>query len=862
VDAGGNLYIADYYNNRIRKVTYQGATLVLSNLGSANSGAYTVVVSNPFGSVTSSVVNLVITTPLQITTPSLPNGTNNVAYSQALTASGGQPPYSWTNVSGALPPGLALATNGVISGVPTTNGTFDFTVKVTDTLGGTATQALALTVPSLPGVIWIQPTNSPVAVAVGSNVSFSVSVTGAGPFSYQWQLNGTNLPNGIISTVAGNGTGGYSGDGGAATNAELYYAYRVAVDDAGNLFISDTGNYRVRKVGTNGIISTVAGNGTGGYSGDGGAATNAGLYGPRNVAIDAAGNLFIADYGSERIRKVGTNGIITTVAGNGTIGYSGDGGAATNAEFYYPDDVAMDAMGNLFIADQGNNRIRKVGTNGIISTVAGNGIRGYSGDGSAAANAELNQPFAVTLDTTGDLFLSDWINNRVRKVGTNGIITTLAGNGTNGYSGDGGVATNAEMASADGLALDFTGNLFIADAGNNRIRRVGPSGVIMTVAGNSGYGYSGDGGAATSSTLYSPVGVAVDAAGNLFIADTYNNRIRKVVFQGPSLALNSVGVSNVGAYDVVVSNPYGSVTSSVVNLTFSVAVTPAPAHLIINGNSTARIFPTGLSPRWRAMDTLRLLRRRRRGDQCGIDIYPVGVAVDASGNLFIADEDNNASARWEPTGLSPRWRATGQRLLRRRRRGDQCGIELFPLAWRWTPPATCSLRIRATTSSARWEPTGSSPRWRATGITATPATAARRPMRNCISPRRGGGRLRQPVHCGLITAHPQGGNQRDYHHGGGQWTLWLLRRRRRGDQCGIELSHWRGGGCLRQPVHCGLATTSSARWEPTGLSPRWRAMDHLVRLLRRRRRGDQCGIERSHWRGGGRLRQPVHCGFG
>ena len=217
-----------------------------------------------------------------------------------------------------------------------------------------------------------QPTNQ--VVLNGGTATFGVVAGGTGPFSYQWQLNGTNLPNGIITTVAGNGTDGYSGDGGAATNAELnrsLLAWRWTPPATCSLRM--TYNKRIRKVGTNGIITTVAGNGTQGYSGDGGAATNAELNYPAGVAVDATGNLFIADSINNRIRKVGTNGIITTVAGNGTAGYSGDGGAATNAELNDPSGVAVDATGNLFIADDDNNRIRKVGTNGIITTVAGNG---------------------------------------------------------------------------------------------------------------------------------------------------------------------------------------------------------------------------------------------------------------------------------------------------------------------------------------------------------------------------------------------------------------------------------------------------------------------------------------------------------
>ena len=344
----------------------------------------------------------------------------------------------------------------------------------------------------------------------------------------------------IIKTVAGNGTQGYSGDGGSATAAELYYPRGVAVDASGNLFIADVDNNVIRKVSNKGIITTVAGNGygagtgNGGYSGDGGSAISAELYWPSGVAVDASGNLFIADLGNSRIRKVSTSGIITTVAGNGTQGYSGDGGSADSAELYLPTGVAVDVSGNLFIADDGNNRIRKVSTSGIITTVAGNGNNDYSGDGGSATSAELFWPSGVAVDASGNLFIADYYNHRIRRVSTNGIITTVAGNGKGGYSGDGGSADSAELYYPASVAMDASGNLFIADATNNRIRKVSTSGVITTLAGN-GYrdvnsngGYSGDGGSATAAALNTPRGVAVDASGNLFIADQYNYRIRKV----------------------------------------------------------------------------------------------------------------------------------------------------------------------------------------------------------------------------------------------------------------------------------------------------------------------------------------------
>ena len=292
----------------------------------------------------------------------------------------------------------------------------------------------------------------------------------------------------------------------------------MALDGSGNLYIADLGNHRIRKVDAAGVISTVAGDGTWGSSGDGGPATAAQLRRPYDVALDGAGNLYIADEFNRRIRKVDAAGVITTVAGDGTEGFGGDGGPATAARLDSPSGVALDGDGNLYIADRGNNRIRKV-RSGVITTVAGDGTYGYSGDGGPATAALLNGPTDVAVDGAGNLYIADHDNDRIRKVDPAGVITTVAGDGTEGYGGDGGAATAAQLHWPRGVALDGAGNLYIADTSNHRIRKVDAAGVISTVAGG---GYGGDGGPAVAALLNGPTDVAPDGAGNLYIADTSN----------------------------------------------------------------------------------------------------------------------------------------------------------------------------------------------------------------------------------------------------------------------------------------------------------------------------------------------------
>jgi hypothetical protein len=282
---------------------------------------------------------------------------------------------------------------------------------------------------------------------------------------------------GTIITVAGTGRPGFSGDGGKATAAQLKGPKSLVVDGTGDLFIADFYNHRVRKVAPDGIITTYAGSGpvdavtplggapsNGGFSGDNGPATDARLNGPRGLAVDALGNLFIADYYNNRVRKVTPDGVITTVAGTNKSGFSGDSGPATQARLNSPRGLAVDALGNLFIADYGNHRVRKVTPDGMITTVAGTGGPGFSGDGGKATDARLNNPVNAAVDTAGNLFVSDWGNYRVRKVSPEGIITTVAGKGKEPYAGDGGLATETGLRGPIGLAIDAEDNLLISDS--------------------------------------------------------------------------------------------------------------------------------------------------------------------------------------------------------------------------------------------------------------------------------------------------------------------------------------------------------------------------------------------------------------
>ena len=459
-------------------------------------------------------------------------------------------------------------------------------------------------------------------------------------------------PQGVITTVAGNGQGGTwnngAGDGGPATSAPLFHPYQLAVDGDGNLYLGEWNTSRVRRVSTAGIITTVVGKGRYGYSGDGGPAIEAEIGAPWGLTFDSAGNLYISDAipgddivpTATHIRKVTPDGIINTVAGTGGVGYAGDGGAATNAQFYEPGALAADGLGNLYVAD--GARIRKISRDGIITTIAGDGRSAYSGDRGPAVNAEVSwsvygQGLALAADGAGNLYLADLDNGRVRKISVAGIISTVAGDGNPGccYSGDSGPATTAQLYAPVGAAIDSAGNLYIADTFNDRVRKVSPAGMITTVAGTGKRGNPGDGGPASSGDLAWPAGLTLDGAGNLYIADSANQRVRKISPDGVITTIAGVGIC------CGFSGDGGAATSARLNWPRDVALDPSGNLYIADAaNNRVRVVsPAGIISTVAGKGDAGYFGDGGPAINASLNL-PSGVALDGAGNLYIADTNN------------------------------------------------------------------------------------------------------------------------------------------------------------------------------------------------------------------------------
>lgn len=605
LDSSGNLYIADTANSVIRVVNMGTQSLTIGGVVIA-SGAIQIVAGNGTAGYTgdgSAAVGAELSGPFGVFVDAQGNifiaDTENSVIREVVASTGtiqtvaGTPDVTGFSGDGAsataatldLPQDVFVDTSGIIYIADTFNSVIRVVNPGTQpvTIAGVAIPAGAIQ--TVAGIYYsaglgtacqFTGDNGPATSAylclpngVFADASGNIFVADSSNFGIREVSS-----SGTISTIAGTlGTAGYSGDGSLATGAELNYPSGVFIDGAGNLFIADTDNYAIREVGA-GNISTIAGNGTLAYSGNGVPAVNAALSIPYGAFVDSLGNVFIADTYNSAIREVGAStGIIQTLAGNGLVcgvpsSGCGDGGLATSAQLNYPEAVFVDSNGNVFIADTLNAVVREVvASTGMIQTVAGTpGSVGYSGDAGAPTSAQFRNPSAVVVDGSGNIYIADTGNSAIRVVNTGaaaiviagvtvqpGTIATVAGNGTactdtSSGCGDAGPAISAELNFPSGISLDATGNIFIADTFNNTIREVNAtSGVIQTVAGTLGQrGYTGDSGPATSALLDTPCGLFVDSMGNVFIADSDNSVIREVVAVNSNTIQTVAGTSTPG----------------------------------------------------------------------------------------------------------------------------------------------------------------------------------------------------------------------------------------------------------------------------------------------------------------------------
>lgn len=463
----------------------------------------------------------------------------------------------------------------------------------------------------------------------------------------------------LIDTVAGTGKAGYNGDDQSARAAQVAIPTAVAADTQGNLYIADRNNHRLRKVSAEGIISTLAGNGTPGFSGDNGLAAKASLNRPSGVAVDSEGNVYIADTENHVIRRIGTDGIIRTVAGTGQEGNGAENISATTSALKQPQAVLVGADASLYIADSGNHKVRRVSPEGIVTTLAGLGWPGFSGDDAAAAQAKLNKPQALALDEKGNLYIADTGNHRVRQIDNKGIIRTVAGSAAKGFAGDGGAAVRAQLENPQGVAVDGAGSLYIADGYNHRIRQVDSEGIIRTVAGSGFVGLGsgadgGDDGPATAARLFNPQQLTADGAGNIYIADSQNSRIRKLSPGGNSAyRIQTVaGAQTTGLTGGGYSGDDGPATH---------AHLKAPSSIVLDQAGNLYFTDSG-NHRVRKVDTAGVISTvAGRGIQ-GYDgdggpaleamlKKPTGLAIDPEGSLYIADTDNQRVRQVTPDGM-------------------------------------------------------------------------------------------------------------------------------------------------------------------------------------------------------------------
>ncbi len=602
IDNSGNVYISDYRNHRIRKVTI--STGIITTVAGTGTSSY----SGDNGPATSATLNF----PHDMGFDSFGNLCIADRYNHRIrkvTISTGIITTIVGSGSAASNGDGAAATSAAVNApVYCRFDTADnlYITEFNDNLTGNRVRKVFTVSTDIPTAApSVQPTYYP------SLSPHSISV---------------------ISTIAGTGVGGFSGDNGAATAATLNSPHGIVLDSSGNVYFSEYSNHRVRKItASTGIITTAVGTGSGSYCGDGGSPTSACVCAPHGLALDSSGNIYIGDHSNHRVRKVtiATN-VISTIAGTGAATYSGDNGQATSATLYYPQGVAVDSSGNIYIGDLGNHRIRKVtAATSVISTIAGTGTGGYSGDGGQATAAAIMNPAGVNVDSTGNVYFGDCNTGRynvIRKVTVStGIISTVAGTGSTsgGYNGDNIQATAAMLNFPFDVVLDSYGNLYITDRYNNRVRKVTVStGVITTVIGDGTASSSGDGAAATAATIYGPLYSRFDSAGNYYITECEGNRVRKVMTVTTDIPTSTPSVQ---------PTYYPSLSPHSISVISTIAGTGSAGYSGDNGPATSATI-----------------------------YVPAGIALDSSGNVFFSDHYNHRVRKITvSTGIITTYAGTG-----------------------------------------------------------------------------------------------------------------------------------------------------------------------------------------------------------
>ncbi|WP_234125051.1 X2-like carbohydrate binding domain-containing protein [Clostridium hydrogenum] len=730
VGSSGNVYIADTNNSVIRKIDHStGNISTIAGTGASgysgdNSLATSAKLKNPVGIAVDSSENIYVSDVYNQAIRKIDHATGNIS-TIAGTGAGGYSGNNGLATSATLnyPMGVAVDNSGNVYIADSSNNAvreIDHTTGNISTIVGTTKDVPAIAYSGDGGLATSAALSNPMGVVADSSGNVYIADSGNNA------VRKIDHTTGNISTIAGTGTSGYSGDNGLATSAKLNMPMGVAVDSSGNVYIADSSNSAIRKIdNTTGNISTIAGTGTSGYSGDNGLATSATLYGPNGVAVDNSGNVYIADSGNNVVRKIDhITGNISTIAGTGTRGYSGDNGLATSATLYGPREVAIDNSGNVYIADSGNNVIRKIDhTTGNISTIAGTGTRGYSGDNGLATSATLNTPSGVAVDSSGNVYLADSSNSAIRKIDhETGTISTIAGNGTSAYGGDNGLATSATLSTPCQISVDSSGNVYIADKFNHEIRKISmpissytvtydgngntngtvptdsnsytsgtsvtakdsgdlaktnytfagwntakdgtgtavaaggsfnitgdttlyaqweqtsvpPALYINTIAGTGTAGYTGDGGLAKSAQLRRPGAVAVDNSGKIYIADTNNNVIREIDTGGNISTIAGTGTAGYTgdgheAKSAQLNAPQGVAVDREGNV-YIADTSNNVIREIDTGGNISTIAGTGTAGN--TGDGAAAKSAKLNG--------PCGVAVDSKGNIFIADTSNNA----------------------------------------------------------------------------------------------------------------------------------------------------------------------------------------------------------------------------